>query len=159
QNGTAVLLHKVAVKQAQDRGLGDSLGELEVIFSKGLLFGKPGLSRPPLESSLLTGRLLKPDQDRQNFQEGVPFVCGFVENGAVALGDLEKLQFRQVAVKPRLEIVITSCHQTSHRWCYRGGRKQRDRWVPNRSRQSIRAVWESAAWIWEPGAGSIPPRE
>src|SRR5713101_1695839 len=66
QNGTAVLLDEVAVEQAYDRGLGDSLGELEVVFSQGLLLGKPCFTQPPLESSLLTGGLFKPDQNRQN---------------------------------------------------------------------------------------------
>src|SRR5438046_2270104 len=32
QNGTAVPLDEIAVEQAHDRGLGDPLGELEVIF-------------------------------------------------------------------------------------------------------------------------------
>src|SRR3954454_15568518 len=62
QNGTAVLLDEVAVEQAHDSGLGDPLGELEVIFSQGLLLGKPRLTQPPLESSLLTGGPFQPDQ-------------------------------------------------------------------------------------------------
>src|SRR6478672_10737372 len=87
QNGTAVLLDEVAVEQAHDRGLGDPLGELEVVFSQGLLLGKPRFTQPPLESALLSGGLFQPDQDRQNLQEGAPFATGFIENLAVALGD------------------------------------------------------------------------
>src|SRR5207245_174179 len=114
-------------------------------------------TQPPLESSLLTGGLFKPDQDRQNLQEGAPSATCFIENLAVALGDLQKLQFGQVTVEPCLEIVITPCHESPRRWCYRNGRKRQDRWAPNRSRQSIRAVWESAEWAWEAaGAGVLP---
>jgi hypothetical protein len=39
QNGTAVLLDEVAFEQAHDRGLGNPLRELEVVFSQGLLLG------------------------------------------------------------------------------------------------------------------------
>src|SRR6516162_390072 len=159
QNGTAVLLDEIAVEEPQDRCLGDSLGELEVVFSQGLWFGKPRLPQPPLKSALLTGGLLNPDQDRQNFQEGGPFASGFVENLAVALGDLQELQFGQVTVEPCLEIVITPCHQSPRRWCYRNGRKRRDQQVANRSRRSIRAVWESAAWVWEAAGAGVPPAE
>src|SRR6516165_10798996 len=62
QHGTFVLLDEVAVEQPQDRSLGDSLGELEVVFGQGLLLGKPGFTHSPLESSLLTGGLFHSDQ-------------------------------------------------------------------------------------------------
>src|SRR6476661_5389725 len=106
QNGTTVPLDEIAVEQAHDRGLGDPLGEREVVFSQGLLLGKPCFTQPPLQSSLLTGGLFQPDQDRQNLQEGAPFATCVIENFAVALGDLQKLQFGQVTVQPCLEIVI-----------------------------------------------------
>src|SRR5271154_4284528 len=65
QNGTAVLLDEVAVEQSHDRGLGDPLGDLEVVFSQGLLLGKPRFPYPPLESSLLPGGPFQPEQERQ----------------------------------------------------------------------------------------------
>ena len=159
QNSTAVLLDEVAVEQAHDRGLGDSLGEPEVVIGQGLLLGKPRLTQPPLESSLVAGSLFKPDQDRQNFQEGAPFASGFVKHLTVALGDLQKLQFGQVTVESCLETVITPCHQSPHRWCYRNGRKQPDRPAPARCHRSARVVWESAEWAWEAAGAGVPPAE
>src|ERR1700674_3202953 len=61
QNGTPVLLNEVAVEQAHDRGLGDPLWELKVVFGQVLLLGKPRFTQPPLESSLLTGDPFKPE--------------------------------------------------------------------------------------------------
>src|SRR5437016_5327343 len=120
QNGTAVLLDEIAVEQPHDRGLGDPLGELEVVFRQGLWLGKPCFTQPPLESSLLTGGLFQPDQDRQNLQEGAPFASRFIQHFAVGFGDLGELQISQVTVEPCLEIVITPCHESPRQcpWCY-----------------------------------------
>src|SRR5436309_12465178 len=140
QNGTAVLLDEVAVEQAHDRGLGDSLGELEVVFSQGHLLGKPRFTQPPLESSLLTGGLFQPDQDRQNLQEGAPFASRFIQHFAVGFGELGELQLSQVTVEPCLETVIAPCHESPRQWCYRNGRKPPDRLAPARCHRSARAA-------------------
>src|SRR5271163_2152021 len=62
QNRSAVPLDEVAVEQAHDRGLGNSLGKREVVFRQGLWLGKPRFTQSPLESSLLTGGPFQPDQ-------------------------------------------------------------------------------------------------
>ena len=53
--------------------------------------GKPRFTQPPLECSLLTGGLFHSDQDRQDLQKGAPFASSFIQNLAVAPGDLRKL--------------------------------------------------------------------
>src|SRR4029077_11295338 len=96
QHGTAVLLDEVAIEQPHDRGLGDSLGELEVVFSQSFWLGQPRFTHPPLESSLLTGGLFHSDQDRQDLQKGAAFASCFIQNLAIAPGDHRKLQLSQV---------------------------------------------------------------
>src|SRR5208337_4368765 len=86
QHGAAVLLDEVAVEQPKDRGLGDSLGELEVVFSQGFWLGQPRFTHPPLESSLLTGGLFHSDQYGQDLQKGAAFASCFIQNLAIALG-------------------------------------------------------------------------
>jgi hypothetical protein len=83
-----MLLDEVAVEQAHNRGLGNPLGELEVIFSQGLSLRKPRFAQLPLESPLLTGGSFKPKQDRQNLQEEAPIASRFIQHSAVGFGDL-----------------------------------------------------------------------
>src|ERR1700677_2580247 len=58
QHGAAVPLDEIAVEQPQDRRLGDSLGEVELILGQGLLLGESCLTQSPLEGALLPGGLL-----------------------------------------------------------------------------------------------------
>src|SRR5208337_2981949 len=157
QHGTAVLLDEVAVEQPHDRGLGDSLGELEVVFSQSFWLGQPRFTHPPLESSLLTGGLFHSDQYRQDLQKGAAFASCFIQNLAIALGDHQKLQLSQVTVEPCLQIVISSCHENPRQWCYRNGRRRKDRRAPIRSRQSIRAAWDCVELAWEVAGAGVPP--
>jgi hypothetical protein len=61
-HGAIVLLDEAAVEQPQDRDLGDSLGELEVVFSQSLGLGKLRFTHSPLESALLMRSLFHSDQ-------------------------------------------------------------------------------------------------
>ena len=64
-----------------------------------------------------------PNRVGQDLQHRAPFASRLIEHFAVALGDLRELQLSQVAVKPCLEIVITSCHESPPRCRCRNGRK------------------------------------
>jgi hypothetical protein len=97
-----VSLDEIAVEQPQDRRLGDSLGEVELILGQGLLLGKACLVQSPLEGSLLTGGLFQADQGGQDLQHRAAFAGRFIEHFAVALGNLQELQFGQVAIEPCL---------------------------------------------------------
>ena len=79
---------EVAVEQPQDRGLGNPLGEVEIVLGHGLRLGEPRLAEPPLEGSLLAGSLLDAKERGQDFQQGTPLTGRLVEHFAVALGDL-----------------------------------------------------------------------
>src|SRR6185312_5599647 len=157
QHGTAVLGNEVAVKEPEDGSLGNALREVEVVLGERLRLGEPRQPQPTLEGTLLTGSLLHADQRRQHLQHRVPFASRLVEYLAVALGDLQELQLGQVAVQPRLEIVIASRHE-GPRWSLcRSDRKRPDRQVPNRSRRSVRGGGAWAEWAWGVVAVGVRP--
>ena len=155
QHGTAVRWIKSQSKSRRIAALGIRLGKLKSYSAR--VFGLGSALGTVAAGATVGG----PSAPGRSTWPGPPawvsLTSRLIQHFTVALGDLRKVRFGQVAAQPCLYIVVTSCHESSPRCPCRDGRKWRDRRALIRSHRSIRAAGEWAEWAWEAVAAAVPP--